>query len=55
MLFQITVTDKNGVVIDTGWVDFPPGNREGSDLYDSVLEYGLNEGIHATPVDAERA
>jgi hypothetical protein len=57
-LFQITVADEQGVVIDTGWVAMeiprvpamsPSGDMPlaGAALYDAVLEYGLDNGIMA--------
>ena len=61
-LFQITVTDDQGVVIDTGWVAMeiplvPAGAARdlpvaGAALFDAVLEHGLENGIETTREDA---
>lgn len=64
-LFQVTVADEQGVVIDTGWVamEVPtvpamaprPLPVTGAALFDAVLEYGLENGIETTPEDAASA
>ena len=62
-LFQITVADEQGVVIDTGWVAMevplvpamsPRGDLPvaGAALFDAVLSHGMGQGIEATPEDA---
>lgn len=61
-LFQITVADERGVVVDTGWVavEVPIDSATarplaGSELFDEVLGYGLEIGIEATKEDAVAA
>jgi hypothetical protein len=59
-LFQITVADEQGVVIDTGWValevpDAAGRTMAGAALFDAVLEYGLDQGIDETREEAARA
>jgi hypothetical protein len=64
-LFQITVADEQGVVVDTGWVAMevplvPAGATQdlpvaGAALFDAVLVHGIDQGIEATPEDAVAA
>lgn len=60
-LFQVTVADDQGVVVDTGWVAMeiplvPAGARDlpaaGAALFDTVLAYGLENGIETTREEA---
>lgn len=60
--YQITIADENGVVIDTGWV-FLPGSKglnpyngqplAGEALYDTVLQFGLDNGIYNSPEESK--
>ena len=61
-LFQVTVTDEHGVVIDSGWVSmevplnpFTERPERGSELFDKVLCNGLDEGIYETGKSARDA
>jgi hypothetical protein len=64
-LFQITVADEQGVVIDTGWVFMevplvPAGATQdlplaGAALFDAVITHGIDQGIEADPEEARRA
>ncbi len=54
-LFQVTVADEDGTVVDTGWVYMSPDGLAGAALYDEVLAFGLEAGIETTKEDAMRS
>jgi hypothetical protein len=64
-LFQVTVADEQGVIVDTGWVAMevplvPAGAPQplpiaGAALFDAVLNHGLDEGFETTREDAAQS